>query len=253
MVKPRPPSFDCEYFEWIDLLESISDARDEYTFIELGAGFGRWTATAFRAARLKKIRKIRAVLVEAEPVHCEWIYTNMADNEIAQDEYQLLEAAVGAEEGVMLFCISWAGLEDPRHWYGQMLFTNAQGATGIPAGRTYHGRPILLFGQRGVVEVPTLPLAKIIGDYEIVDMIDMDVQNAEGPVVQASIDTLNQKVRRVHIATHSREVEQTIRSIMAEAGWIKRWDFPCGSISETIYGKIAFQDGVQGWMNPRFV
>jgi FkbM family methyltransferase len=252
MVKPGPPNFDSEYFEWIDLLESVLDARNEYTFVELGAGFGRWAATALCAAQLKRIPKFRAVLVEAEPVHCEWIRTNMTDNKIGADQYQLLEAAVAPEEGSMLFCVSWAGLEDPRHWYGQMLFTNAECAVGVPAGRTYNGRPILEFGPRGVIEVPTLPLAKIIGDCEIADLIDMDIQNAEGTVIQTSIDILNSKVKRVHIATHSHEIEHTIRTVMTEAGWTKRWDFPCESISETPYGNIAFQDGVQGWTNPRF-
>ena len=36
------PTIDNEYFEWIDLLESVVAARGSYTMMELGAGFGRW-------------------------------------------------------------------------------------------------------------------------------------------------------------------------------------------------------------------
>ena len=38
---PIPP-IDEEYFEWVDLLESVRDARGAYTMMELGAGYGRW-------------------------------------------------------------------------------------------------------------------------------------------------------------------------------------------------------------------
>ena len=38
---PYPP-LDEEYFEWIDLLESVVAAEGSYTMIELGAGYGRW-------------------------------------------------------------------------------------------------------------------------------------------------------------------------------------------------------------------
>lgn len=249
-VTPNPPEFKSEYFEWIDLLESVSEAERNYTFVELGAGFGRWAARAVCAARRKNFGKIRVVLAEAEPVHCKWIHINMAENKVGPNQYRLFEAAVAANAGVMHFCISWAGQDDPARWYGQMLFPDT---AALPTERTYYGRPILAFGERGVIEVSTLPLATIIADYEKIDLIDMDIQNAEGAVIQASIDTLNQRVRRIHIATHSAEVEQTIRSVMAEAGWNKKWDFPCCSISETPYGKITFEDGVQGWTNPRFV
>jgi len=33
------PPFDEEYFEWIDLLESVVQAQGTYTIVELGAGF----------------------------------------------------------------------------------------------------------------------------------------------------------------------------------------------------------------------
>lgn len=35
------PAFDEEYFEWIDLLEAVTEATGEFTMIELGAGWGR--------------------------------------------------------------------------------------------------------------------------------------------------------------------------------------------------------------------
>jgi len=45
------PAFDEEYFEWIDVLEMALQAGDVYTFLELGAGYGRWSSRAAWAAR----------------------------------------------------------------------------------------------------------------------------------------------------------------------------------------------------------
>jgi hypothetical protein len=79
------------------------------------------------------------------------------------------------------------------------------------------------------------------------------IQNAEGLVVHSSIEMLNSKVNRVHIATHSREVKQTIRSVLTKAGWEKQWDFPCDSNSQTPYGRATFQTASRLKSLPRVV
>ena len=35
-----------EYFEWLDLLHAVQDARDRFVMVELGAGYGRWAVRA---------------------------------------------------------------------------------------------------------------------------------------------------------------------------------------------------------------
>jgi hypothetical protein len=34
-------------------------------------------------------------------------------------------------------------------------------------------------------------------------------------------------------------------------GWRLLTDYPCNGASDTPYGRIAFGDGVQSWLNPR--
>src|SRR5436190_9555453 len=46
------PRLDQEYFEWTDLLEAVLDADKSFTMVELGAGFGRWSARGALAARM---------------------------------------------------------------------------------------------------------------------------------------------------------------------------------------------------------
>lgn len=69
---PTYPPFDEEYFEWIDLLEAVAAAKDRFTMLELGAGFGRWTARAAAAAKQRDL-SYSLIAVEAEPTHFDWM------------------------------------------------------------------------------------------------------------------------------------------------------------------------------------
>ena len=74
------PSVDEEYFEWIDILESVSLARDRYTMLELGAGYGRWAVRAATALRRRGIQQCHLVAVEPEPLHFRWLQQHLCDN-----------------------------------------------------------------------------------------------------------------------------------------------------------------------------
>jgi hypothetical protein len=71
-------------------------------------------------------------------------------------------------------------------------------------------------------------------------------------VLTAAIDVVDARVRRLHIGTHSQEVEQGLRALLAGRGWTKINDYPCQSRALTPYGEIEFGDGVQTWLNPAF-
>lgn len=95
------PIVSEEYFEWIDILESARDARktNSYTIAELGAGFGRWSARALKAAEQMGVQASRAILIEAEPQHAAWIPHHMANNGIDPSRFVLHEAAIAAKAG----------------------------------------------------------------------------------------------------------------------------------------------------------
>src|ERR1043166_4091781 len=63
------PGCDEEYFEWIDLLSAVAAAKDRFTMVELGAGWGRWGIRGALAARQRGISRLDIRLVEAEPQH----------------------------------------------------------------------------------------------------------------------------------------------------------------------------------------
>ena len=61
---------------------------------------------------------------------------------------------------------------------------------------------------------------------------------------------ITKRVERIHIGTHSASVESGLRELFGELKWVCLRDYPMGNRCETEYGEIAFQDGVQTWVNP---
>jgi hypothetical protein len=111
------PAFSEEYFEWVDLLEAVLDAREAFTMIELGAGYGRWLVNAWAAAKQQRNDlRITLVGVEAEPTHFTWLKQHFEDNGLDSAEHRLIEAAIDARDGVVNFYVG-----KPDEWYGQRI------------------------------------------------------------------------------------------------------------------------------------
>ncbi len=156
---PDYPAFDEEYFEWIALLEAVAEAREQFVFIECGAGYGRWCVRAALAARHLNFH---CTAVEAEPTHCHWIGEHLADNGIDPADHEII----------------WAALA---------------------------------------------PAMKLLTD----------------------------RVRRVHVGTHSRPIEADLRRMFLKHRWTPLADYPGFATASTPYGEIRFSDGAQTWLNPR--
>ena len=248
------PTFEEGYFEWIDVLESAHFASRTYRVAEFGAGFGRWAARATLAARRKGIRDIKAVLVEAEPKHALWAAEHMLLNGASRDEFVIYEGAVkGSRESVMFAVDCPPGfLPDGVSWYGQAILPGYMGDTTNSTVRDYFGKPVYeLHGQWGAIQVDGLLPSDVLAASDIYDLVDMDIQGAEAEVVECGLTCLNRQVRRLHIGTHSHEVEERIRKVLSDADWLCLRDFPCQSKTPTPFGDIDFGDGVQSWINPR--
>jgi FkbM family methyltransferase len=223
------PPVNEEYFEWIDVLESVSRADGRFCMVELGAGYGRWLVRAAVALRLLKPAIDPYLIgVEAEPTHFRWMVAHFEDNELNPDKHRLVEAAVNRAEGVAVFTIG-----QPSEWYGQAI---------VPPDTTGYD----------LVPVRTISLSSLLADLESVDLVDLDVQGVELGVLKAAIDDLNKKVKRVHIGTHSGEIERGLRELFRRHGWFKRYDYASGLTEFTPFGEVAFTDGIQTWINPAF-
>jgi len=228
------PPFDCEYFEWIDLLESIQSATDQFVMIELGAGFGRWSARAVTASR--KLRQLEAfvVAVEAEPNHTEYMRCHFLINGLSKQQYVILEGAVSASGKTVDFFVGHS-----RDWYGQFI-------AWAPDAK------MEAFPEAETRKVPGLKLSEVLQNAGSVDFIDMDVQGVEHEIICEAALQIDRNVKRIHIATHGEIQEQICREIFHKLGWKEGWNYPCGGTVSTPYGTMSFQDGVLGFSNPRF-
>jgi FkbM family methyltransferase len=230
LVEPTYPLLDDEYFEWIDTLEAVLDAKQRFTAIELGAGFGRWLVNAAAAARQQRPDlEVRLIGVEAEPTHFQWMKQHFRDNGLDPEQHQLLEAAI---DGADRTCSFYVGR--PDEWWGQSIADPR--------------RPIT---DASVRQVETFSLKRLLSGLELVDLIDLDIEGAELVVLSSAIDELDRKVKRVHIGTHTREIERGLRALFWQHGWHKKTDAECDQTEPTEWGEIAFQNGVQTWINPR--
>jgi FkbM family methyltransferase len=261
------PEADDEYFEWIDLLQAVATADCTFTFVELGAGYGRWSMRAAAAARQVGIGHVRLIAVEADPTHFRWLRCNFEDNSLDASQHRLVHRAVDSSAGRGRFTVAEPDV-DPADsaglWYGQAIYrrsgsllrrattwamdtallaVSAGSIDGIRVSRTAHGWRTVQIGR--------VRLDDLLHGEGLIDLIDCDIQGAELRVLSAGIGALDRAVRRLHVATHSRAVEKGIGTLLAARGWRCEADYPCGQAHETAFGRIVFQDGVQSWLNPR--
>jgi hypothetical protein len=126
---PWPPKADEEYFEWLSLLAAALEAPDVLTFVEAGAGYGRWSIRAAAAARALG-KPYRLVCVEAEPTHFGWMVQTLKDNDIDPANHHIHFAAVAGQSGEVEM-LTGAGRWRPESWWGQ--FANQPHVGGIHA------------------------------------------------------------------------------------------------------------------------
>jgi FkbM family methyltransferase len=238
---PPCPSQDSETAEWECLLASLRAAGDQFVMIEAGAGYGRWSVGAACAARM-----LRAGLpmffigIEAEPRHFEWMVQHFRDNGLDPANHRLVQGAVAATDGEARFVVG----DDPSAWYGQaMVHASGHAESAWPSNM--------------LVTVKTFSLETLLGDVDIVDLLDCDIQGAEAEVIPAAMNLLNGRVKRAHIATHfsdsnnSTVIDAPLYELFAANGWRCEAHHPPNT-TETIGGiDVHFDDGVQYWVNPR--
>ena len=225
------PKKEEEYFESIDLLESIDSARESFTMVELGAGYGRWLVSAAVILRNHRSIPFRLIGVEPEHNHFQMISQHFVDNGLNPKEHTLIEAAVTETDGSVLFTEGHS-----KKWWGQSI---------VPSKDAEFGN----WPEATVNEIPGYSINTILKTVNYVDLMDMDIQGGELEAIRGSLSILNAKVRRIHIGTHSKKNEKALYKMLSKESWICCNNFPCNSTVDTNYGPISFQDGVQTWIN----
>ena len=242
-----------DYLEWIDLLESVLAAKGQYTVMELGAGYGRWSVRAAALIRQLRPMPFHLVAVEAEPRHYRWLQQHLSDNRVDPGGCKLIQGVVsGHREDVLFYVASPAGDRDEAaSWYGQAIAKPYEAVDDLPTDPYEDQKVIQLRSGWKSIKVPSFLLTDILPEANRIDLIDMDLQGEEMKVIASSIDELDRRAVRLHIGTHSLEIEQGLRDLLRQHGWQCTADCAGGQMNQTPWGPIEFVDGVQSWVNPR--
>ena len=230
--------FHAEGVEYAALLDAIDRfaSGGRFVVVEAGAGWGPWLAMAGVVCRKLGVQGVRLVGAEASKERFALMQEHLNFNGLTEEagvKVDLFRGAVWSHDGVIHFPDS--AVEDMG------------AAASISAKSTdYRGQPV------SMTEVPCCRLDTLVGRNQQVDFLHVDVQGAEGELIVSHLDWLNNAVKSIMIATHSRPLEGELMARLGEAGWILLREKPCRfaageAISEWAGATTA--DGSQYWIN----
>ena len=92
----------------------------------------------------------------------------------------------------------------------------------------------------------------VLAPHDAIDLLHMDVQGSEFPLILSALHVLARKVRYLYIGTHSRPIEGELINLLFRRGWqLEREDpcyFRCGQDGPTLEA-LTLRDGGQVWRN----
>jgi hypothetical protein len=249
-------SFNCseDYYEWIDLLEAIHAAHGRFTMIELGAGYGRWIANAALAARrIRDGRRLQLCLVgvEADERRFQWMSEHLSLNGID-------------EKNTLLIC---NGISD-KHSHGLIKTASVHEGYGekihpvdVSVVKHFIDQKIL---QVYVPDIPdpyqiidVIPISEVIRrsfakwGEGVIDLMDIDIQGAEETALEHSIDMINGYVKRMHIGTHAKRIDEALYNLLIENDWRIKRLYASKSVAYGEFGKFMTIDGIISCVNTR--
>jgi len=241
-----------------DVLEMSNVARaalhssSHFVVAELGAGQFLWlNVAAAMAKRLPHIKTGTYIAVEGNiGSTLTGIHTSYS-NGICSTELQVWNNAMSSKSGdTVQFASSdgdWGyfpGVEKWCPWCDQASQDK-------------------MADQNLYTEVKTVTLSQVLESVNHVDFLDIDLQTFEVDTLMTdeSIKVLQQKVKVVHIGTHSTGsrghrgvggyvgcANEALRPLFTSLGWHSLLDIPC--LISGGDGQPIVSDGVQAWENP---
>lgn len=193
-------------YEMAFLEKAVATAQNIFTMVELGCGYARWLVNGAKLCEQAGIKDVHLIGVEASRRRFEFALQHLADNQIdfLCDMYNM---GVGAKHGI-------AAIADDMD-YGSAL--------------------------HGVGNVTVEPLAYFLPDGPI-DYLCMDIQGAEADVLESSIDVLP-RCRFIHVATHSFDVAERCKKVMAALPFEHVGSVP----KDIVVDGVRFIDGMEQW------
>ena len=229
---PIPGNWHADMAEFAAALRAVDLARETFTVIELGCGWGCWMNNTGAAARRLGL-EVHLIGVEGDEGHIGFAKEACEINGFHASQVTLHRGIAAAASGVALF---------PRQdrpgvsWGLQPIFgaTDAQRQQAVQLG--------------AYDELPMVALAEVAAPYSRIDFLHVDIQGGEGDLVESCLPILREKVAYLFVGTHSRQIEGRLFDLLLEAGWHLEIERP-GLLKLDGAAPYAWIDGVQGWRN----
>ena len=219
-VETHHPHPYAPYFELVFLLEAVCDRPERrFTMVELGAGYGAWTATAHLAATSIGRSDLRWVAVEMVPHHLDWLREHLATNGVDPAATRIVEGAISSVDGDVTF-------DDQGEDFGQSIASGTQ-------------------------KVKSYRLETLLADEAPISLIHCDIQGAEAELFRDADGWIAENVERVLVSTHRRADHREIKARLVDRGFDLVYDFGVRKRERTIYGDVQFLDGLLCAVNRR--
>ena len=241
--------FYADTIEYIGLLRAYESlTRPQFVAAEFGAGWGPWIAAAGVIGRRRGVPRIDLVGVEASPGKIELMKKHLLDNGLRPD-VNLSETQLN---GVHARCIRGAVWTfDGEVRFPKVVAEQEYGGAVAQSQSNVDYRGIQLEHE----SVPSYTVETLLGSYEVIDFIHIDIQGAEAVLCRSAIEFLKTHVRYIFIGTHSRMIEGELVTLFRSAEFELLREKPCRFSYTAWSGSLegaTTADGGQLWRNPRF-
>ncbi len=229
---PIPANWHADIAEWAAALRAVDLARDRFTIIELGCGWGCWMNNTGVAARRAGL-DVRLIGIEGDAGNLGFAREAVAANGFSESQVSLTLGIAAASNGTALFPRqSQAG----SSWGLEPVFGATEAARAAAVRSGSHD------------ERPMVALQDLAAAHERIDLLHVDIQGGEADLIAGCLDLLAQKVAYMLIGTHSRGIEGRLFDLLVAAGWRLEMERPA-ILSLAGERPVVLVDGVQGWRN----
>jgi FkbM family methyltransferase len=200
---PIPANWHADVAEWGAALRTVDLARNSFTVVELGCGWGCWMNNTGVAARRAGL-DVNLIGIEGDAGHLRFAKEACAANGFAPQQVTLYRGAAAPASGIALFPreqqagIEW-GLKPILGATEQQRYCAAQSGS--------HD------------ELPMIALQEIVAPHRRIDLLHIDIQGGEADFVAGCLAAMNSKVSYLVIGTHSRQIEGRIMDTLLSAKW----------------------------------
>ena len=223
-----------------------AQGQDTFCAVELGAGFGPWTAFFGLMAGRLGFQHIHLAAFEADAGRFAQLRSHLAHNGVVA-----ADAPAQGHAGA----IHWQ-LHQAAAWWQHTTLRWPANDNPLDAGMRAEtaDRPLDYRGREThYTDIPALDVAEALQALPAIDLLHIDIQGSEAVLVPKLLGFMQTRVRAAFIGTHSRQIEGDLMTLLYDAGWQllreKPCRFDCRRSADALDGRTT-ADGGQYWVNP---